>query len=79
MSKIQVSLTISDTHRQCVGDVVKAVRAAGMRVEQRLDEIGVLIGTIDENKLDGLRRVAGVDSVEADRSFQLPPPDSPVQ
>lgn len=60
-------------------DVVSAVRAAGLTVTQELPGIGVVSGEIAEDRVAALGGIDGVDSVEPERTFQLPPPDSPVQ
>ena len=59
--------------------MVSALRAAGLTVTQELPGIGVVSGEIAEDRVAVLGGVDGVGSVEPERSFQLPPPDSPVQ
>jgi predicted TIM-barrel enzyme len=64
---------------QRFADVVKAVRDAGLAVEAEQPQIGTITGTIREDLLPTLEAVDGVDAVECERHYQLPPPDSPIQ
>jgi hypothetical protein len=55
------------------------VRAAGMHVDQALDELGVLVGHAAEEAIPALEALPDVEHVEAEGSVQLPPPDSETQ
>ena len=50
-----------------------------MTVHGRQATIGVLTGSIAQDKLDKLRSVPGVEDVETQREVRVPPPDSEVQ
>ena len=50
-----------------------------MKVQRREPGIGVLTGSIAEEKLDRLREVAGVEHVETQRDVRIAPPDNRVQ
>ena len=80
-SQIQLSVLVGDDYLPTAkfADVVKRVKKAGLKVRKQLADTGVLTGTIGANKVDGLRKVQGVASVEVSREYQLAPPDSPVQ
>ncbi|MEU6224443.1 hypothetical protein [Streptomyces sp. NPDC047042] len=60
-------------------DVIEAARQAGLTVTGELPTLGALSGTIAEDRIPALRAVAGVESVDRDRTVGLPPPDSPLQ
>ena len=62
-----------------VAAVADRRRAAGMDVVQTLDGLGVVTGSAAAAIVDTLEAIEGVTSVERSRSFQLPPPDAPVQ
>lgn len=79
MSKVSVSVSVSDDHVDHFPEVVEGVRAAGLEVAQELDLIGVVSGSIEEERMDDLRSVPGVAAVEPDREFQIAPPDSAIQ
>jgi hypothetical protein len=79
MAKVRLTLSISDSHLKDIGGVAKAATKAGMKVEQRLESLGVLTGSIDAHKVERLHKIPGVSHVEEERKVQLPPPGSPVQ
>ncbi|MDX3452714.1 hypothetical protein PV396_12275 [Streptomyces sp. ME02-8801-2C] len=60
-------------------DVIEAARQAGLTVTGEQPTLGALSGTIAEDRIPALRAVAGVESVDRDRTVGLPPPDSPIQ
>lgn len=53
------------------------LEAAGLKVEQALDEIGVITGTATADAVSEIRQVAGVESVEAEHEIDIGPPDGP--
>ena len=79
MSKVKLSVLIDDEHRGDFSKVVKSIKKAGMEVDNQLQEIGVVTGSIDAKKVRSLHKVKGVASVEQSRDYQIPPPDSDVQ
>ncbi|MBD0272805.1 MAG: hypothetical protein ICV73_12855 [Acetobacteraceae bacterium] len=79
MADVQVSVSVDDSHLGRLDEVSLAAEAAGMTVRRREPAIGVLTGSIAEDKLDWLRAVAGVEHVETQREIRIPPPDSPIQ
>jgi hypothetical protein len=76
---VHITVTIDRRHASAARDVAEALRAAGMRVDQVLDDIGMVTGTVDDAAEQAVRAVAGVQSVDRALNFQLPPPDSPIQ
>ncbi|MFI2350764.1 hypothetical protein ACH492_27765 [Streptomyces sp. NPDC019443] len=60
-------------------EVVEAARRAGLTVTGEQQILGTLSGTIAEDRIPALEAVAGVESVDRDRTIHLPPPDSPIQ
>jgi hypothetical protein len=79
MSRERVSVLVNDEHLGKFGAVVDALRKVGLKVEQKLANTGVITGTIESDKRPKLQSVAGVDAVEVEREFALPPPGSPIQ
>jgi hypothetical protein len=57
----------------------KEAEARGLTNVTPLPALGILRGVTDRRRLDELRAIAGVVSVEAERTIQLPPPNSRVQ
>jgi UDP-N-acetylmuramate-alanine ligase len=77
--KVNLLVSVDDEHLDRFSEVVKGVEDVGMEVEEKLEDLGVLTGSIDPEKVEPLRRVKGVSHVEESRRFQIPPPDSDVQ
>jgi UDP-N-acetylmuramate-alanine ligase len=79
MPKVNLSVSVDDKHLDNFDEIVKKIKKAGMKVEQKLDSLGIITGSIDSSKVDALREVDGVLHVEEQKKIQIPPPDSPVQ
>ncbi|MBV9788271.1 MAG: ketohydroxyglutarate aldolase [Chloroflexi bacterium] len=79
MPNEQVSISVADAFLDRFADVVKRIEQAGLKVDQQLDTIGVITGSIDSDDIGKLDQVEGIAAVERSRGFQLPPPDSPIQ
>jgi len=79
MPKVAVTIAIADDYLSQLAEVISRLRAAGLEVQQVMGEIGVVTGTCDSSQMAGLSKVAGVESVEGDRTIRLAPPDSPIQ
>jgi UDP-N-acetylmuramate-alanine ligase len=77
--KVSLLVSVNDDHLDRFSKVVKDVEDVGMEVEQKMEDLGVLTGSIDSEKVEPLRRVEGVSHVEESRRFEIPPPDSDIQ
>jgi hypothetical protein len=75
----QVSITVDDAYLDAMGQVVDALRAQGLKVEQVLDELGIITGSVSPDRQAALESVDGVASVAREQQHRLPPPDSPLQ
>jgi hypothetical protein len=60
----QVSVAIEDGFLSRLGEVWRDLALNGMAIEQELDAVGVILGSIDEDRIAALRTVAGVREVE---------------
>ena len=74
-------IAIDDAHLSQMGEVVERLREAGVDVRDANDTLGTVTGSIDESRVtvEALRSVEGVDVVEQQETYELPPPDSPIQ
>ncbi|HEX6361151.1 hypothetical protein [Actinophytocola sp.] len=79
MAEEQVVISVADDQVDDMASVVEALRHAGLRVDEVLESVGVVTGTVEGDVLGSLSAVPGVAEVEQSREFQLPPPDSTVQ
>jgi hypothetical protein len=77
--KVRVTIAVADDHMDRLDSVVAGLRDAGVSVEQTLAAAGAIVGSTEETNVEALGRVAGVAAVEREGTFQLPPPDSPIQ
>ena len=74
-----VTITVDDTHLDRIEEVAAHLRSSGMQVDQVLNEIGVISGSVPDDRRQLLKTVTGVQSVDDTATVQLPPPESPVQ
>lgn len=79
MPKVKLSLSIDDQHLPRFSELVREAEKAGLKVENKHKDIGVVTGSIDSEKIDSLRNVEGVAHVEEERKIQIPPPESDIQ
>jgi hypothetical protein len=77
--KVQVLVSVDDEHLPKMRQVVERCKAAGLDVEQSLDQIGTITGSVDSGKIGALSKVAGVASVERAGEYDVGPPDSELQ
>jgi hypothetical protein len=76
-----VLIVVDDAHFGQMGEVVERLREAGVSVRDADEVVGTVMGSIDDAnvQLHALERLEGVDVVEEEQTYELPPPDSPVQ
>jgi len=61
---MRVLVLISDEYRDRILEVAENLKAPGMKVDQVLNTVGVIIGEIDAEKLSLLQTVTGVSKAE---------------
>jgi len=76
MSKVAVTLAVSDSHMDRLEEMAEAGRDAGLEIDRKLPLTRVITGTIEDSQVEALRRIPGVE-VEIARSIRLPDPESP--
>lgn len=72
MPKVTVTVAIPDPN--AFEQVMKAAQAKGFSPIGRFAELGLATGEIDVKEVDALRRLPGVESVEAERQYSTPRP-----
>jgi hypothetical protein len=77
-SKKQIVVSVAGDHAQKLTEVAEQLRSQGMTVDEVQEATGLITGSYDK-ALSVLKGVRGVQSVEEQPQFQLPPPDSEVQ
>jgi hypothetical protein len=74
MSVVNVSVAIPDADR--FEGAVSEAKKVGLKVDNALEVLGVVTGSIEEKSLPALHRVQGIDSVEMSRDYSIPQPVS---
>ena len=74
-----VNVSVADDHLGHFREVVRRMEKAGLKVEQQLEAVGVVSGSIDPARLPALEQVQGVTAVERAREVRIAPPESHVQ
>ena len=79
MSTVNLSVAVDDDYMNRMSEVVQKLEAAGMKVEQVMETLGIITGSCDSEKVEALSQIEGVTHVERSRSYQIAPPDSEIQ
>lgn len=79
MAKVNVSVSIKDEHLPRFAEAVQHLKKKGFQVEQALESVGVVTGSIDSARLAALKQIPAVANVEEARTVQIAPPESEVQ
>jgi predicted regulator of amino acid metabolism with ACT domain len=79
MAEVSVTVSVDDEHIETIGDVAAALSDRGMHVQQVLEGIGSITGSVPEDLRQSLNAVDGVADVSEALEVKLPPPDSPIQ
>ena len=77
--RVSVVVSVDDDHLDSVAEVAERLRGAGMQVEEAMDSIGMVTGSVAPSRVPALAAVEGVGEVEPERQYQLPPPESDLQ
>ena len=76
----KITISVADDALDRIDEVVAALEAGGLHVEQVLRPLGVITGSVeDTQRVQAMGAVTGVAAVEPQRTVQLPPPESDVQ
>ena len=75
--EVGVTLLVDDDSLGDLDGVLRRASKAGLREGQVLSAAGVITGMARPESLHELSQVRGIRAAEADRTFQLPPPDQP--
>jgi len=79
MAKLRLSVSVHDSHLKHLRKIAKAAEKVGMKIDQRLESLGVFTGSIDASKRQQLHKIEGVSGVEEERAVGISPPDSSIQ
>ncbi|WP_239405916.1 hypothetical protein [Frankia sp. Cj3] len=75
----QTPVTVSISTDADLEQVTAALRRTGLEISEIFEPLGTLAGRVPADRLAALRAVPGVEAVEPERRYQLPPPNSDIQ
>lgn len=70
---------VTTSGKKSLSDVKKKLTESGFKVDQVMDEIGIITGTSSDDDVEKLRKVAGVADISPDEQVDIGPPDAPIQ
>ena len=76
MAKVRMLISVRESHLGALDDIARAAERAGMEVDAKLKDIGVVSGLIEADRIDDLRAIEGVAEVAQDKKYTLPPGSS---
>jgi hypothetical protein len=79
MDDERITVTVGDDHADDVRGVAEQLKGAGMNVDEVLDAVGVITGSVPAGGRAALERLPGVAAVEAEQTYQIAPPDADIQ
>jgi hypothetical protein len=69
LAKVRLNISISDPSK--FKNALTQARKLGLDIEQAFEDLGTVSGTIDSSRVDTLREIHGIDSVEPDREVRI--------
>ncbi len=78
-NRVNVVVSVDDDHVDATNEVAERLRATGMQVEETMDALGTVAGSVDSSLVGRLASVEGVSEIEEERVYQLPDPDADLQ
>lgn len=67
MAQVKLTILVQEAWLDRFPTVVDHCRQAGMRIERQLVTVGVITGTIEQNRVATLNHIEGVSAVEPER------------
>lgn len=67
---VDVTIRIDKGHTADLDEIVRALKAAGLRKVEAHDRLGIVNGEVNAKSLDELRAVTGVASVREDQMYR---------
>lgn len=79
LTTVEVVVTVEEAHLDTIVAVAQRLKAAGLTAAQTLTAAGIITGSVAQHDVAGLKKVAGVRTVEVSGDVQIAPPDSNIQ
>lgn len=71
MSKVEVIVKLNDADIPKMSEIAGECQAAGMKVEQQMNAVGMISGSIEQAKISRIERIKGVSYVEESKPFNI--------
>lgn len=78
MEKKRKNLVVTVSGDHPIHEVAGKLKAAGFKVDQVMDAIGVVTGSAPATSVAKMRKVSGVADVSVDHPVNIGPPGAPV-
>jgi hypothetical protein len=79
MASVDVLISVNFEAIDCQSEFLENLRSVGLENINSLESIGIITGSVEEDKITDILTVEGVTRVERSQDSQIPPPDSPIQ
>ncbi|WP_026819292.1 hypothetical protein [Arthrobacter castelli] len=76
---MKITVTVAEPYLSQIGGVADQLRSAGMEIDQVLDALGMITGSVSAGRLAAVEALDGVASVDQPMGFELPDPGDEVQ
>lgn len=76
---MKITVTVDEAHQPELATVAQRLRSAGMDIDQVLEGLGIITGSVAAGNLPMVEMLDGVASVDEQMGFQLPPPEDEIQ
>ncbi len=77
--RVNIVVSVDGRWADSMGAVGEQLARAGMDVEESLDALATVTGSIPASSVPALRALEEVSAVEVERTYQIAPPDADVQ
>ena len=78
MSRLNYSIVVDEHHLSETESIARAASRTGFKVESVLPEIGAIFGSAEEETIDLLLHIKGIEGVQQSGSVQLPDVDPSI-
>lgn len=63
MSEKRLVVLVAREQRDQIAGIAEKLGRVGMKIEQKLNKVGVITGSADESVVDALRKIDGVENL----------------
>lgn len=75
----KVIITVTDEALPDIHKLADQLGSKGLNIDEIMPMTGVIVGSLADDAITGLKNIKGVMSVEKEQAAQLPPPDDLLQ